>query len=114
MYKIILAVFLFSVSLQSFSGGWTPPLDIESILIESPASGGEALIVLKGEIPTANTPGADCDSVFNRVTLDNEEGRAILSVALSAKMAGQQVKLALARPTDGCPYERPTIMSIWL
>lgn len=115
MYKALIAILLIPFSLQAFSGGgWTPYQEIESIIIESPNTKGTALIVLKGGVSDANRP-TGCDAVYNTVSLEGENGRGILSVALSAKMAGQPVRLALAYDESGtCGNGRPTIMSIWL
>jgi hypothetical protein len=101
---IILASTLLSLSVSANPGTWTPSNTISKIIIEN----GIALIVITDGVPSNYIP-AECNQPYNQVDLSTEHGKAVYSLALSAKMANQKVSLAL-----NCNGSRPNIKLISL
>lgn len=110
MFKKILITCLTVFSVQVFSDGWMPTAKtIKEIIIEGSETSGTALIVIEGGVPADNIP-SECNSAYNTVDLTTEKGRAILSIALAARISDKPVRLALTT----CKGTRPLISHIML
>jgi len=94
------------LSFPSFAnpGSWTPSNYISQIIIEN----GIALILMEGGVPSNYIP-AECKQSYNQADLATHHGKAVYSMALSAKMANKKVSLAL-----NCKGSRPNINLIRL
>lgn len=97
--------FIFSTAASATPGSWTPAFQyIESIIVEE----GTALIIIKDGIPSGYIP-TECNSPYNQADLGTEHGRALYSMALSAKLSHKPIKMALH-----CLGSRPRITHMWL
>lgn len=97
-----------SISVNASAGTWMPAAKkIQHVLID----GDTAIVVIEGGVPSASIPG-DCNSGYNTVLLTSDHGKAILSIALAARLSGQPVKLALS--CDSSVSVRPFITHIQL
>ncbi len=83
-------------------GSWAPSNNISSIIIEN----GIALIIMENGVPSNYIP-PECNQPYNQADLSTEHGKAVYSLALSAKMASKKVSLAL-----NCKGSRPNIKLI--
>lgn len=89
---VVLCLLIVFSSIASAGGGtWMPEAKkIKHIIIEA----NTALVVIDGGVPSGNIPET-CSSGYNTIDLTTEGGRAMLSVALSARVSGEPVKLVL-------------------
>ena len=101
---ILLASALLSISVAANPGSWTPSNTVQQIMIEN----GIALIIMTGGVPSNYIP-SDCNQPYNQADLSTEHGKAVYSLALSAKMANKNISLAL-----NCKGSRPNIKLIRL
>lgn len=111
-------VILILTLLSSFgakAGGWTGFQQIESIIIEGNAEGTKswAMIGLVGGVAPALLPGG-CNGGGIVVYLDSEKGRAMLSTALSARMADKPIRVALSGCAAETIADRAVIGNMWL
>ena len=105
MKKLItFAGLFFSCTALAKPDSWTPSNKIHQIIIEN----GIALVIMEGGVPSNYIP-AECNQRYNQADLSTEHGKAVYSLALSAKMANQNVSLVL-----GCKGSRPHISLIRL
>ncbi len=95
-----------SVPVMAAPGDWMPDArKIAQVVVEGPDTGG-ALIIIEGGVQQDFIPPA-CNSPYNTIYLNNDKGRAVYSMALSAYLAGKPVKLALS-----CTGGRPLVTHI--
>ena len=105
MKKIITTLStILSFSVLANPGSWTPSNEINQIIIEN----GIALIMMDGGVPSSYIPPS-CNQPYNQADLSTEHGKAVYSLALSAKMANKKVSLVL-----NCKGSRPNINLIRL
>ncbi len=96
---LLLVTLFLSASAFSNPGSWTPYQKIASLIVEN----GMGIIVVEGGVPNNYVP-PECNQQYNQVDLATDHGRAIYSMALAARLAGQPISMAL-----GCFNGRPLI-----
>jgi hypothetical protein len=111
MYRILFTFTLMAFPISAFSGGWTGAdgQKISSIIIEGSDTAGTALILMEGGVDAGNIPSG-CNSVYNVISLSEDRGRAMLAMALAAKLSDKPVRLALG----ACYGARPLVTNLWL
>ena len=101
---MLLVSALLSLSVSANSGSWTPSNTIQNIIIEN----GVALIIMTNGVPSNYIP-SECNQPYNQADLSTPHGKAVYSLALSAKLADKNISLAL-----NCKGSRPNINLIRL
>ena len=113
--KFALLIFSLSISFSSFSGGWTGFQKIDGIIVEGNAEGTSswAMINLDGGVNPDLLPEG-CKGGAMVIYLDSEKGRAMLALALSARMADKSIRVSAGVCAKDTISTRAEIGNIWL